>query len=273
MAGERKRFSMDAVAVKKCGADGTMQPPSKVPKASQLVMVEQGPRPTAPKRLPDSAPVQICIYKVTDCAGDCWAQYESTDTSLYQIQMKHEARPSCLFDLTRSFCDFLKAARADNESVPATLQDLQQCGIKLVLTDAQDPDAVGFIHWRVAFYVVGDPSAKPVQNFLLLLDDWWKFKSKAMARDLEVQYHPHISVGDMGDTADQLCYAHCTVEDPSPNVPLGIFEAQPVVSKRIVTLTVQPEGEDTVSILISGNMWVYRSRFDAHGIPGILNTK
>ena len=89
-----------------------------------------------------------------------------------------------------------------------------------------------------------------------------------MGRELEVQFHPHASVGDLGDTADHLTYENCTVEDSSPTVPLGLFEAQPVVSKRIVTVNVQPEGEDTVSILVSGNMWVYRSRFDAHGIPG-----
>ena len=155
--------------------------------------------------------------------------------------------------------------------MPVTLQDMQSSGIKLVLTDSQDPDGVGtFVQWRAAFYVVGDPNAKPVQNFLLLLDEWWTFKSKTMGRELEVQYHPHTSVGDLGGTADHLTYENCTVEGTSPTVPLGIFEAQPVVSKRIVTVTVQPEGGDTVSILVSGNMWVYRARFDAPGIPGTV---
>ena len=123
-------------------------------------MVEQGPRPANPNRLPDSAPVQVVVCKVTDSAGDCWSQYEGTEASLYQVQMKHEARPSALFDLIRSFGDFLKSAHAEDESVPVSLQDLQQCGIKLVLTDNQGPDGVGFLQWRPAFYVVGDPSAK-----------------------------------------------------------------------------------------------------------------
>ena len=269
MTAERKRFSMADAALKKRAVDGAPSPSPKVPKASQLVMVEQGPRPLNPKRLPESAPVQVCIYKVTVCAGDCWAQYEGAGASLYQIQMKHDARPSALFDLNRSFGDFLKSMHAEDDSVPVTLQELQAAGIKLVLTDSQDPDGVGtFVQWRAAFYVVGDPQAKPVQNFLLLLDEWWAFKSKAMGRELEVQYHPHASVGDMGDTAERLSYANCSMEEPSPSLPMGIFEAQPVVSKRIVTVNVQPEGDETVSILVSGNMWVYRARFDAHGIPG-----
>ena len=269
MTAERKRFSMADAVLKKRAVDGAPSPSPKVPKASQLVMVEQGPRPMNPKRLPESAPVQVCIYKISNCAGDCWSQYEGTDAALYQVQMVHDARPSCLFDLNRSFGDFLKTVHAEDDSMPVTLQDMQSSGIKLVLTDSQDPDGVGtFVQWRAAFYVVGDPNAKPVQNFLLLLDEWWAFKSKTMGRELEVQYHPHASVGDLGDTADHLTYENCTVEDSSPTVPLGIFEAQPVVSKRIVTVNVQPEGVDTVSILVSGNMWVYRSRFDAHGIPG-----
>ena len=252
--------------------EGTSSSPQKVPKASQLVMVEQGPRPANPKRLPDSAPVQVVVYKVTDSAGDCWSQYDGADASLYQVQMKHEARPSALFDLSRSFGDFLKSVHAEDESVPVSLQDLQHCGIKLVLADAQDPDGVGtFVQWRAAFYVVGDPEAKPVANFLLLLDKWWAYKAKAMGRELEVQYHPHTSVGDMGELAEQLAYQHCTVEAPSTALPMGIFEAQPVISKRIVTVNVQPESGETVSILVSGSMWVYRARFDAQGIPG--NTK
>ena len=269
MTTERKRFSMAAAALKRRAADDASSPSPKVPKASQLVMVEQGPRPINPRRLPESAPVQVCIYKVTDCAGDSWSQYEGTDASIYQIQMKHDARPSCLFDLNRSFGDFLKAMHADDESMPATLQDMQSCGIKLVLTDSQDPDGVGtFVHWRAAFYVVGDPQAKPVANFMMLLDEFWPYKSKAMGRELEVFYHPHTSVGDLSDTSDQLAYDNCAVENPSPSLPMGIFEAQPVVSKRIVTVNIQPEGDDAVSILVSGNMWVYRSRFDAQGIPG-----
>ena len=269
MATERKRFSMAAVALKRRAADDASSPSQKVPKAAALVMVEQGPRPLNPKRLPESAPVQVCIYKVSDCAGDCWAQYEGTGASLYQVQMKHEARPSALFDLNRSFGDFLKSMHADDESMPATLQDMQSCGIKLVLTDSQDPDGVGtFVHWRAAFYVVGDTQAKPVANFMMLLDEFWPFKSKAMGRGLEVFYHPHTSVGCLSDTSGQLAYENCSVENPSPSLPMGIFEAQPVVSKRIVTVNIQPEGDDEVSILVSGNMWVYRSRFDAQGIPG-----
>ena len=53
-------------------------------------------------------------------------------------------------------------------------------------------------------------------------------------------------------------------------MPMVIFEAQSAVSKRIATVNIQQEGDDTMSTLVSGNMWVHRSRFDAQGIPGTV---
>lgn len=61
-----------------------------------------------------------------------------------------------------SFNDFLRAARADNEQMPASVRDLEDAvGVRLVVSDRQDPDDVGFVQWRVGFYVAGD-----LNNFL-----------------------------------------------------------------------------------------------------------
>ena len=38
-----------------------------IPRVSQLT-IEKG---KGPQRLPEEAPLEIAIYKVTDCAGDC----------------------------------------------------------------------------------------------------------------------------------------------------------------------------------------------------------
>ena len=62
--------------------------------------------------------------------------------------MEHGARPSCLFDCRASFNDFLKemSAEADNEGYPNSLETLQaKAGVKLVLSDRNDPDNVGFV--------------------------------------------------------------------------------------------------------------------------------
>ena len=55
-------------------------------------------------RLPIVAPLQICVYKVTDRASDAWNAFEGTSAKLWQIQLDHSARPSCLFDLRRNLC-------------------------------------------------------------------------------------------------------------------------------------------------------------------------
>ena len=148
------------------------------------------------------------------------------------------------------------------------MQDLPQRCIKLVITDDQDSDGVGFVQWRPAFYVIGDIAGKPLANFLALLGEWWEYKSNALGHRLEIHYNLHATVGGMADIAGQLAYEPCSICGPMQRVPLGIFEAHPVTSKRIVTLTVQPETGDTVSIVVAGNMSMYHARFDTLGIPG-----
>ena len=81
-----------------------------------------------------------------------------------------------MFVYCRSFNDFLQQAARDksDESYPKTLEDLSKAGIRLVIADSNDPDSVGFVQWRVAFYVAGEDGS--VLNFLSLFDDYllWK---------------------------------------------------------------------------------------------------
>jgi len=270
MTAPRARFSLAATT---SGKKRTLEDVSacahpKVPKASEL-SIEIGARPArAPQRLPESAPVVVAIYKITDKAGDVWSQFEDTDAALWQVQIKHDARPCAIFDTVRSFNDFLKSAHDEEASVPCTLTDLQRdAGIKLVVADGQDSEGVGYIQWRVAFYVAGEDSVKPLNNFMLLLDDYWKFKAKAMARELEIHLHPHVNV-DITGVWDDLAYANYTLEEPAKTLPMGVFDAQPVVGRRIITLHIQPETQDVLSLLVAGNSWNFRSRLDAHGVSG-----
>ena len=52
----------------------------KLPRASDI-SIEQGPRPTIPssRRLPASAPVDVCVVKYTDCASDVWDLFKGDD--------------------------------------------------------------------------------------------------------------------------------------------------------------------------------------------------
>ena len=66
------KTSFNLLGKKRPNEDSADPHPSKLPKASQI-SVEQGPRPLlAPKRLPVTAPVDVCIYRVTELASDLW---------------------------------------------------------------------------------------------------------------------------------------------------------------------------------------------------------
>jgi hypothetical protein len=192
--------------------------------------------------------------------------YENaTGVSVWQVQLDHAARPNVLYDQVSSWNDFLKKTHDDDETVPASLRELQdQCGCKLVIADSTDPDAVGFVQWRTAWYVAGEDHSA-IDNFLGLLNDWLSYKQGQSAKELpfEVRLHPHLGI--QTTAADD--FENWSVEEQAATLPLPFFAAQPVQGKRVVSLNLECEG-DNVSVLISGNTWSYRSKLDALGVAG-----
>ncbi len=259
------RFNLLAGAAKRKAETSAGGRAAKLPKASDISM-EQGPRPAqTPRRLPASAPVDVCVVKYTDQASDLWDLFQGKDdVPLYQIQIQHLAQRAVTFQMRDSFNDFLRATHAADNAMPATLQQLESAaGVRLVVTDRADPDDVGYVQWRVAFY------ATDACNFLRLLDGWFRFKARQVARDqpFQVTLHPHTGV-DLAQVWDDLEYEHYTLQEPSATLPLHVFEAQPVVGKRITNLNLQLDGDSTVSLIITGHTWPFRGRLDAFGISG-----
>ena len=149
--------------------------------------------------------------------------------------------------------------------MPASLRELQdQCGCKLVIADSSDPDAVGYVQWRTAWYVAGEDHSA-IDNFLGLLNDWLNYKREQSAKEhpYEVRLHPHTGIHTTA--ADD--FDNWSVEEQAATLPLPYFAAQPVQGKRAVSLNLEFEG-DNVSVLISGNTWAYRSKLDALGVAG-----
>jgi hypothetical protein len=111
--------------------------------------------------------------------------------------------------LSRSFNDFLQqAARDKSDGYPKALDDLSKAGIRLVIADSNDPDSVGFVQWRVSFYVAGDDGS--VLNFMSLFDDYLVWKAKAMAKDIETHIFAHTGVDelDQAKIEEELNYEH-----------------------------------------------------------------
>ena len=154
------------------------------------------------------------------------------------------------------------------EGMPSSLQALEkEAGIKLVVADSRDPENVVWKHWRAAFYCAGAPDERPLGNFLLLLDVFFAHKSRLMKKDFAVKLCPHIGV-DIRSILDDLEYGHYEPENPSTDLPLKSFEAQPLGSKKIVTVHVQVESDEIMSLLLAGNTWSFRAKLDEHGVPG-----
>ena len=238
---------------------------TKMPRAADIA-VEQGQRPSqTTRRLPANAPVDVCVYKYTDEASHLWDAFQDKqNVPLYQIQISHQAQRSVTFQMRDAFNDFLRATHAANNAMPATLQQLEQtAGVRLVVSDKTDPDDVGFVQWRIAFY------ATDVCNFLLLLDGFWKFKERHNDREqpFQVVLHPHEGI-DLSGVWEDLGYEHYMLQEANTTLPLGIFEAQPVVGKRITTLNLQVDGDNMVSMIIAGHTWPWRASLDAFGISG-----
>ena len=78
--------------------------------------VLDGPRPVAtPRRLPASAPVSVCLYKITDSAGDVWDSFQGQDIPMWQIQMDHPAQRPITFQMRDGMNDFLRNAHASGD--------------------------------------------------------------------------------------------------------------------------------------------------------------
>ena len=208
---------------KRINKDSADPHPSKLPRASEI-SVEQGPRPIlAPKRLPVTAPVDVCIYRVTELASDLWDLLQGRDVALFQVQIRHEAQRAITFDVRNSFNDFLRAAHKQNPHIPNNLAELERaCAIRFIVTDRADPDDVGFVQWRTAFYCTDLP------NFLLLLDIFFKYKEKQMTQPFQIVVHPHVG---MAVSLSDLEYKHYARQEPKEVLPLHIFEAQPVARR------------------------------------------
>ena len=174
------RFSLSAAAAgSKRPAETGAPARFKVPKVSEMKMMESRAPTTRPST---SAPVNICVYKVSDNAGDLWAMYKETNVRLFQVQFEHDARPSISINVVNQFNEFLRENARSSPGLPDSVQKLQaEAGIKLVLANTEDPDGIGsFVQYRVAFYIAGENDS--LINFFMLLDGYLTYKAKQLAR-------------------------------------------------------------------------------------------
>ena len=132
MEAAKKGFSLSNATSSKRASGEQQGAARKIPKVAEMKL--EAPRQNV-SRAQTNAPVNMCVYKITDESGDVWPAFP--DTKLWQIQVDHDARPSVSVAIVQGLNDYLKSA----PGLPENVQKLQnEAGIKLVLTNLEDPD-------------------------------------------------------------------------------------------------------------------------------------
>ena len=237
----------------------------KSPKAADLKpQVQQ--RAAKKDRAQVDAPIHVQICRYTRDAS--LFVHTFPVEPMWQVQVVHDAIPSVTFDLVRQFNGFLAGQHAANPRIPGSLADLYStCDIKLVLTDSNDPDGVGFVMWRVAFYVAG-PAPERVDFTINLLDNFFAYRKQTET----VRPFPALeAVYTVATTARYTVQAEhfelpSTVTN-SDDMRFPFTAAAPPFGRRVVCCVIDIE-DNAVSAVISGNTWPFRAALDAAGIGG-----
>ena len=87
----------------------------------------------------------------------------------------------------------------------------------------------------------------------MLFDAYLQFKTKQLARatPFEVHIHPLVDV-DIASLIENMSYAPIHHHNPGSDLPLKVFEAHPVTSKKILSFYFAPESTEEVSRVITG---------------------
>jgi len=102
------QLTQQASGEKRAGDTSTQPAPKKqkgLPDLSDLVAMEAAPKRQSARRLPAVAPLNVCIYQVSDRASDIWSQFDGIPgAKLWQMQMDIRNTVTYLFltDLSRS---------------------------------------------------------------------------------------------------------------------------------------------------------------------------
>ena len=179
------------------------------------------------KRRPETAPVIASVYKYTDEAADFLPSL-NPGQALYQVIFTHDAYPSICYNTLQMFGRFMERTAEDGN--PGNYAALRRAGVILVLTKPLDPDRVGYVANRMAFYVAGD-----VNNFLHLFEEFLVFLTKekdlhgsdAFPSGLSLSVEPHADV-DLAMYRDaEKTLAEVNVNEVSNTLTHHVFSVNP----------------------------------------------
>ncbi len=205
--------------------------------------------------------MQVAICKWSKDSSDIFAGGPA-DEPVYQLQIMHDHRPSITFG-------FLAAMRAfvpTYEGNAQTLDELEQTRrIRFAVAggQGQDPDHVGVKPWRVAVYIGG---ATPVPALDLLAAF---VRHKASTLEFQATGVPALHVVPRVPELLGGQVPEPWVEMAAGSVEAHPFDAPPPRGRRHVILMLEKEdATERYSVVVSGNTWAYRDRFEAAAVAG-----
>ena len=247
------RFSPKKKTKQSASSTAVPKVASLTPKAAQTIGTSSKTSATAP--------IELSILQYTECGTD--VLHTLPAEPVFQIQVRHEAKPSITQRLIASMQTFLTKIHEEDKTMPSSLATLRtENGILLQITNHEDPAGIGFVPWRIAFYVVG--TLQDLQNALTLLDDFVTFRKENTFEHelpfptLSFQIHTEESIAAALNTA--ALEHEVTLLKPHRFDP---FDAAPPAGLKVLVA----DGWHLSGVFL-GQTYPFKDRFEAAGVYG-----
>ena len=209
---------------------------------------------------PRDAPVQLAVIQWTRVAHKAIESFG--DDPLWQIQLKHDGKPTVSMQLIRHFGNYLTVLRETDDNIPESIQALKErAGIALQL-------AGGTVQWRAAWYVEGPPEA--LQNALRLILGFvhhrWNSAApgeRGFPGDLRIELDVDPSIVCKNELAE-MPVAPMLVR----NLDLSPFSPAPPAGAQILTFQIEFNETNGLTGVLAGATWAFRKELEANGIYG-----
>ena len=217
-----------------------------------------------------TGPVELHVCRYAGCGAvlnDNFLAGEPVD----QVQVIHDAQPTITHGLTTAFNEFLADQFSTDEGGPVNVTEWEkQWRCRLVFTNKEDPDSVGYVPWRVSFYVGSGSSA--VQNFLLFFDAFCHWRStnrpaERFSKPLALIIKHEVRCALQLDAEQFECEMTAAAVDKGAR--LCPLQAQPPYwTRTIPVVNVEVVSDTRIALVVGGNTHSYRYGFEALQIDG-----
>ena len=225
---------------------------------------------------PANAPIDIVVFRYGDRANDHMSAWPP-NARVFQIQMLHEGSPSYVVNIIPPVNGYLQSLHAEDQHAPKSLADLRkQCNIVVQITrpDGNNDSDLQLIHWRVAFYIVGNRDA--LNETLRLLHGYIKHRAlhplasdrRAFAeldeQEMTVHFGPRVECFQFDDQQQPVVKSHNVTQ--MSDAPWTIFDCAGPAGNKFLFMELEAVDDTHVALGWTGRAWGMRESFDMANI-------